>query len=62
VHVDGEPVRELTTPAMDDAFFAKLDPLLEARPAAQVRIDTPSMTGVFRRVIAESTDAGHAQP
>jgi ABC-2 type transport system ATP-binding protein len=54
VQVDGEPARELITPALDDAFFAQLDPLLAARPGVRVRIETPSMTDVFRRVIAES--------
>ncbi|HBZ69638.1 MAG TPA: hypothetical protein DEP35_07890 [Deltaproteobacteria bacterium] len=62
VHIDGEPAQELTTPAIDDAFFAELDPLLAVRPGARVRIDSPSMTDVFRRVIAESTGARRAQP
>jgi len=63
VHIDGEPAQELTTPALDDAFFAdELDPLLALRPGARVQIDTPSMTDVFRRVIAESAGTRHAQP
>ena len=62
VQVDGEPARELLTPALDDAFFAELDPLLAARPGAHVRVETPSMTDVFRRVIAESANARQVQP
>jgi ABC-2 type transport system ATP-binding protein len=54
VTIDGEPGAELATPAVDDAFFATLDPLLAARPGASVRIETPSMTSVFRRMIAQS--------
>ena len=62
VHISGEAAQELTTAAVDDAFFAELDPLLARRPGAQVRIDTPSMTDVFRRMIAESADTRHGQP
>jgi ABC-2 type transport system ATP-binding protein len=62
VHIDGESAQELTTPAVDDAFFAELDPLLAVRPGASVRIDTPSMTDVFRRMIAESNDTRPGQP
>src|SRR5215471_3902607 len=46
VHISGEAAQELTTAAVDDAFFAELDPLLANRPGVQVRIDTPSMTDV----------------
>jgi len=62
VHVDGEPACELIAPAIDDAFFTTLDPLLAARPGARVRIDTPPMTDVFRRVVVESAQARRAQP
>jgi len=61
VHISGDAALELTTAAVDDAFFAELDPLLALRPGAQVRIDTPSMTDVFRRMIAESVNTGHGQ-
>jgi ABC-2 type transport system ATP-binding protein len=62
VHISGEAAQELTTAAVDDAFFAELDPLLALRSGAQVRIDTPSLTDVFRRMIAESADTRHRQP
>ena len=62
VQIEGEAPQELTTGAIDDAFFAELDPLLADRPGARVRIETPSMTDVFRRMIAESTQARQGQP
>jgi ABC-2 type transport system ATP-binding protein len=62
VQIEGEAPHELTAPAIDDAFFNTLEPLLADRPGARVRIDTPSMTDVFRRVIAESAQARQAQP
>jgi ABC-2 type transport system ATP-binding protein len=62
VHIDGEPAAEFSAPAIDDTFFATLDPLLAVRPGAQVRIDTPSMTDVFRRMIAESADTRRGKP